>query len=342
MTRNRVPELDLLRIAACLSVLGYHYTYRGRLEGLTPISWPAVECISQYGFLGVQAFFLLSGWLVSASALERNARQFAVARFVRIVPTFWVCCLCTTGILVATGYHPPTPAALIAHLSVVPLAIRTFLPSEHRFAFVDPVYWTLGYEIRYYVVVGILVAAGKFHRFDRLLWAWIAGLAACSTGCLPQFVERLFMANYGAYFVAGAFLARVRTDGWRLDRLVAILLCLGLCLSGLRVQAEALWASGIALHTAVMAAVVATIFVLLSRIATRRTEPPRRRLDSSWTYSAYLLHQFAGFALMALLPGDWPGPVAIAVVATVVVGASVAWSRLGEPRLNGWFRERLG
>jgi peptidoglycan/LPS O-acetylase OafA/YrhL len=92
------PGLDGLRAVAVLVVLGYHLELPG-LDG---------------GFLGVEVFFTLSGYLVTALLVaERCAtgsvdlRRFADARARRLVPALLVCLL---GTAVATAL--PAPADL--------------------------------------------------------------------------------------------------------------------------------------------------------------------------------------------------------------------------------------
>src|ERR1700693_5963546 len=76
--RGRVETLDLLRAIAVLAVLFYHYAFRGAAaDGFTDISLPALVPLAKYGSLGVQLFFVISGFVIAYSAEGRSAIGFA-------------------------------------------------------------------------------------------------------------------------------------------------------------------------------------------------------------------------------------------------------------------------
>src|SRR5258706_13526693 len=76
-----VPALDGLRGIAVIAVLGVHYSTPG----------------AQYGFLGVDLFFVLSGYLIT-SILAREwrdtggirLRRFYIRRALRLFPALWL------------------------------------------------------------------------------------------------------------------------------------------------------------------------------------------------------------------------------------------------------------
>src|SRR5436190_10531242 len=101
--RVRFPELDLLRFIAACAVMLFHYTFRGPRDGFWQASFPFLDQISRYGYLGVQVFFILSGFVILLTAYEKNAMGFAMARFVRLFPAYWICVTLTTAVVVIAG-----------------------------------------------------------------------------------------------------------------------------------------------------------------------------------------------------------------------------------------------
>ncbi len=96
VARSRVSELDLLRFFAAFSVLLYHYTFRGYAAGdMSIMPYPLLAPISKYGYLGVDLFFLISGFVILMSASSGSLKRFAISRIVRLYPAFWVCCTVT-------------------------------------------------------------------------------------------------------------------------------------------------------------------------------------------------------------------------------------------------------
>lgn len=82
---NRLPELDGLRaIAISLVLVGHHLAY-------APVPW--VRWFTEKGWVGVDLFFVLSGFLIGGILLDQRAaanyyRVFYLRRFLRIVPLY--------------------------------------------------------------------------------------------------------------------------------------------------------------------------------------------------------------------------------------------------------------
>lgn len=89
VTADRLPGLDLLRSIAILWVMLFHSFVVG---GLGP-SW---SWLSRYGWMGVDLFFVLSGFLIGTQVLKPLARgerlsftDFYLRRAFRILPAYW-------------------------------------------------------------------------------------------------------------------------------------------------------------------------------------------------------------------------------------------------------------
>lgn len=81
-----VPALDGVRAAAVLAVIFFHSTW----------IFPAFEPYSKGGFLGVDIFFVLSGFLITSILLAEfdetksvGIRNFYTRRFLRLMPAYW-------------------------------------------------------------------------------------------------------------------------------------------------------------------------------------------------------------------------------------------------------------
>ncbi|MCX7307068.1 MAG: acyltransferase family protein, partial [Afipia sp.] len=89
---GRVEALDLLRLAAVFGVMCFHFCFYGpELNGKSFVAFPEWAGFAKYGYLGVQLFFVISGFVIAYSAVGRNASTFAIARFSRIYPAFFFC-----------------------------------------------------------------------------------------------------------------------------------------------------------------------------------------------------------------------------------------------------------
>src|SRR5689334_8689300 len=141
--RTRFPELDLVRFLAACGVMLFHYTYLGPQNHSWPGSFPFLGQIFKYGYLGVDVFFILSGFVILLTAYDKDAITFTAARFVRLYPAYWICVTLTALAILLTGTH---------HNAVTLWQYLANLTMVHGFAGirdVSGVYWTLAVELQF-------------------------------------------------------------------------------------------------------------------------------------------------------------------------------------------------
>lgn len=324
---GRLYEVDLLRIIAALSVVLYHYTFSGYLGGHSPVEYPALSPVTRYGYLGVDMFFVISGFVVLLSAWGRRPSDFVISRIVRLYPAFWVAVIVTTvvSITLSRGHFRVTVGQFLANL--------TMFNSVPNIANVDVVYWTLWAELRFYALVFILAAIGITRtRVLTLLWLWLAATFAVQSGRLPGAgaLDLLVQSQFSHYFIAGMALCLVYRFGWSWHIGAILLLCLGNAVFrgvgyarevGNRYHAE--------IHAIVVAAVITMIFCVLTLVALRATRGLARPWFSSvgaLTYPLYLVHAHIGFALFSWLDGT--------VNRTLLLPAMILWMGLLAVAIN--------
>jgi peptidoglycan/LPS O-acetylase OafA/YrhL len=229
---RRLPynaALDGLRACAVLAVLLYH----------------AEVGVVRGGFLGVEIFFVISGYLITSLLLAEHRRdgaldlrEFWLRRARRLLPAFFVVLLATLAYAVV--FLPDEVASMrgdaVAALGYV---ANWYQVLEHR-SYFDVVgrpspfqhFWSLAVEEQFYLVWPLALAALLRRRGERLPLAVAAGVAVLSSALVAYLYRpdadpsRIYYGTdtRAGGLMAGAALAFVCCPGWRWRRAGPVLL----------------------------------------------------------------------------------------------------------------------
>lgn len=291
---KRLELLDYGRFIAALCVVSFHYLFNGiqngKVSSITHI--PAVIDIVKYGYLGVEFFFMISGYVIFFSANHKSAGDFLTSRAVRLFPAFWVAVFFTSAVAFFLG-------GSLMSVSVPQVVTNlTMFPNFFGYGFVDGVYWTLQYEWKFYFAVFAVLALGLQERLRLIFILWpICMLFAKITDltALP------YMGTYYCYFAAGCLFAMLKEQkSW--PALGSLLLCAYLCISFTLEKAVQLETTkGVDYSLIIIAAVVASFFALFAFINTTlgaSLKLPGSRLAGGLTYPVYLIHAHFGYMVL--------------------------------------------
>jgi len=325
-------------------VLLYHYGFRGANQGTyIQTQFPELVGWVQFGYLGVDLFFLISGFviLLTVDTGRGLLSHFVASRASRLYPVFLVGAAFT---LVLVWGRPP-PFGVSAHDAWLNL---TMVPGWFGARSIDGVYWTLAVEIQFYLMVALyLLVLGRRVSVDAVLLLWSTVLATLwfFPGA-PLWLRWLAMDHWGPLFLAGCLYYRVFRSGWSGLRIVQLLLAGALATVSIQVQTQGL-SNSFAIEIPVLPALL-TLAVFFAVFAVLCSQPRWFRLGGgaavavgALTYPLYLIHQKPGYLLLdALAPhlGRWLALVG--VIATVLL---LAWllHRLVEKPVNGRLRRWL-
>lgn len=88
--RDRISTLDGLRVVAILMVMLYHFYYR--YLGSHYAYHIEIPQVFKYGYLGVELFFIISGFVITLTLTKANSFvEFMKKRFIRLVPAMVIC-----------------------------------------------------------------------------------------------------------------------------------------------------------------------------------------------------------------------------------------------------------
>ncbi|MFE9692707.1 acyltransferase family protein [Micromonospora sp. NPDC005806] len=337
---NRLYILDLLRFLAALSVVGYHvFVDNGRLWGIGVWAhWPLLGQIFTYGWIGVEFFFVISGFVICMSSWGRSVSEFAISRVARLMPAYVFAVLFTGAMLtlfpLAEGR--PEPSHVIIDLTM----LQQFLgvPS------IDNVYWTLFVELKFYLIFTAVIAFGvTYRRVVMFCAAWlVASLFALNTH--SPLLTAVFEPRYSAYFVIGITLYLMYRFGQNLVLWAMLGVSGAMALSSL-IGRVADQNQGRQIDKIEIAVAALSVFLLIMLgVALGWFDWVRWRgfvVMGALTYPVYLLHMRFSRVMLSRLGDDIPfWPMFALILGTVLLLAYLV-HRFVERPLSRVLRQRL-
>ncbi|MEV4744641.1 acyltransferase [Streptomyces sp. NPDC049555] len=191
--------LDGMRLVAALTVVVYHYTAMGDAwAGRARTIFPTLHKVSQYGWIGVEFFFLISGFVICMSSWGRSVGDFVVSRAARLYPAYWA------AVLISAAVISIWPAVQhIDNWAQVALNL-TMLQHGMKIPDVDLVYWTLFTELKFYLLFALLVVARGVSYRNCVVFCCLWTVAGIADYTAPSaLLDMWSMPVYSPYFVAG-------------------------------------------------------------------------------------------------------------------------------------------
>jgi len=208
----RLRALDGLRLIAALMVAAYHYGGRGgeidQAWGSSPkVQFPTLHEWFAYGPLGVQIFFVISGFVICMSGWGRPLRSFFASRVSRLMPAYWVAAILVTAVfaLPAVAYPAVSPSELLVNMTMLQEPL-----GAHRVLGVD---WTLWVELRFYALFAVFIVLPGANRQRIILFCsgWTLAAAIAQSAKMPL-LDLVIMPEYAPYFIGGVGLYLVHRD----------------------------------------------------------------------------------------------------------------------------------
>jgi peptidoglycan/LPS O-acetylase OafA/YrhL len=308
--RHRLKVLDGLRAIAIILVLGYHYFVRWTPPHSPDNLYPYGDYLAhfwlfQYGDLGVQLFFMISGFVISMTLYGcLTMRHFIWKRFARLFPTMLLCSVLSFVVLTALPqniFHPQ---------------LRDFFPSLTfsdpliwtklfgvPFQAIDGAYWSLFVEVKFYFWISVLYFSVGPQRFLRAVALSFGGLVlAYAAARAFDFshlwaLDFIFLLSTLPWFIAGvAFYALYANAKSRIAwvLLAEAAVALGVLRLG---QYAGTVVPFIALG---LSSALFLSFLKRPRWVAWLAYPPLTAIGMA-SYSLYLLHQYIGVAVLDLI-----------------------------------------
>lgn len=204
--------LDISRVVSALAVFASHFASHRFSSGEL---WPLMPL----GSRAVDVFFVLSGFLISASVVGRplDARRYAIARLARICSVTAPALIFSTAVYLLLralgridGFFPAlTNWEIVREVASNGLFVAEFW-NVHIDLTADGPYWSLCFEVIYYLAFGLLVSRWRYRhlgfvvlilavgpRVMLLFPLWLLGAAGRSVAMAERLSPRQGMLLAG-------------------------------------------------------------------------------------------------------------------------------------------------
>lgn len=247
--KNHFPLLDPLRFGAALGVAIFHQMFWSwawvsigvpgfEQRVAANVLYPSAAPYTWFGWVGVEIFFVISGFVIANSAATSSPKEFLLGRALRLYPAIWVCATATLIVLVVLGSGR-------ASEYVVPyIHAMLLVPKGVVGEWLDGVYWTLAAEMAFYGLVFCAMLTKKITlrhvAFGLTIYSAVFNAVAllvlsCTTPSdLPYLVILMFrvpcaafLLTHGCFFALGIWLfISANRELTALERVAVAVTCL--------------------------------------------------------------------------------------------------------------------
>jgi peptidoglycan/LPS O-acetylase OafA/YrhL len=309
---KRLLELDALRGIAALSVVFFHYTTHyeyGQSDKLW-FNFP-------YGLYGINLFFLISGFVIFLTLTRvNNGLDFVVARFSRLYPAYWIAGAITFFVVLYAGLPGREVSLKDALVNITMLEYWFHVP------YVDGSYWTLSYELAFYVIMLIFFLTKLLKKIDFIALIWLSIMILVKVVeryfgfDLPDILKVTFLLNFGNLFIAGIMFYKIKNKESSLLTHIIIAVCLIIDPLFYRV-----------FHRIPEAIIITGFFIIFYLFAYDKLSIIIKRpllFLGAISYPLYLIHGNIGYIIMRNLYSTNLNPQIIILI-TVIMVAFLAW-----------------
>lgn len=198
------PEIDALRFICAISVVFFHLTYHtGTHRDMFWVGW-----------IGVQVFFIISGFVIAQSVQDTDFKNFLRSRFLRLYPAALICAL-------IGGLSLFNVQNFYLDIELFISIINSILLFSNG-PFIGSAYWTIPIEMSFYLLTSIYIIknGGSLMKLSLLLglsssvyvlfyWLNVNGYINADWLEFEYSIANATLLRHGIYFAIGICLFQI-------------------------------------------------------------------------------------------------------------------------------------
>jgi peptidoglycan/LPS O-acetylase OafA/YrhL len=343
---NRIYQIDLFRFIAAISVVLFHYLFRGwAADNLSDVSFNEIGHFFKYGYLGVDFFFIISGFVILLSIKKRSISKFIISRFSRLYPIYWICLILSFSVIVLIG-EPRYNADFNQFFFNISM-LQNYLGVKS----IDGVYWTLFVEMKFYIfIVGTYLLLNKLIEFkiEYLVIFWLS----LTLFYIPlhelsifKILNYFLILQWSSYFIAGMIFFQIYKNGSSIKYLILLSISFAISLYYAFSNIGYIEIKYNTSFSPLIIGITIFIFYLVMFLVTtnemKKINSPKLMQLGLLTYPLYLIHQNIGYIIFNNFGEHFNKYLLAFITILLMITISFVLSKFYEPIVSGFFKVQL-
>lgn len=326
-------ELDVLRIMGAISIVLFHYTFRGyAADNMSILSFPFLGEIFKYGCFGIFIFSILSEYTIILSSRNKNFFDFLYSRVLRLYPSFWIA-VCITSIAAllfeSDQYHVDLKQFF---LNLTMLGDYIGVPP------VDGAYWFLFVIIKFYFIVSLIILLNlmRFQKYIAGIWLALSLITLFYDGY--KIYKFLIMPGCSSFLISGMIFCAAKQEGWDIYKIIVQITSFTLSLYTINNYTHFFnkyFSTDMSLYIMVLIITFIYLLMYILTIKYRYIVLPGYVITlSASTYPLYLIHQNFGFMIFNHFGESVNKYIMLSATSVFMIFLSISISKYLDPLLR--------
>lgn len=206
--QNRSFAIDLYRWALASYVFIFHsWAFQRSWESAT--SFEFVRNVIRFGYLSVDIFFIISGYVIIQSAFRQNPKEFVLKRVIRLAPPYILVSIIELSIIVYNAIENKNQLNNNLLFEIIKNILPTSSKDNELRNFVG---WSIAVEMKFYFIILLVLIASKYVGGKKKLLYYFSSiwilLIYISNYFGIEYIKLLVMNDYAPMFIIGLLLGK--------------------------------------------------------------------------------------------------------------------------------------